>query len=94
MFLETAIALFCLGFIVGVLATYLRAVRPLERELAEIRLEQRRELKRALYRAGAQQRHLGTPYIRTSLPLDSLGAFDLDDNDRWSRKARNFGVVS
>jgi hypothetical protein len=86
MFLESLIAVFMLGALIGMVFTWALAVLPVSRELDKRDRREIREARQHLYRAQARE-HLGTPYIRASLPLDSIDAFDLDDNDRWSRKA-------
>ena len=89
MFLETALALVGIGFAIGAAATWVLAVRPLDKTLAEIRLAQRRAVRSEVYRVAARREHLGTPYIRhATLPpeLEEAIAGVVDEHNA-SRRA-------
>lgn len=108
MFLETAVAMFCLGFLAAYVLCWTVAIRPMNLERRARDRADRREMRRRLYRMEVRREHLGTPYIRrpyvAPLPseLERLLADVADptldgrlaDNERWSVKAPTLRSVS
>jgi len=105
MFLETAVAVFLLGWLVAFAFLYLVNIRPLERQLNDMHRKQLREMRQRAYRAELRRAHLaslktvhkGTPYI--SPPGSELERILVDiagvvDDHNGSRKAPELRVVS
>lgn len=78
MFIETAVALFTIGFLLGTAVVYLIGCQPYARENDALRLRLAERRYEDEKNARAYREHKGTPYLRTS---------GVVDNHSGSRKA-------